>query len=200
MGRNSKSLSLALVLIMVTLCITIVETVQAQSTKPLPPKFSITTVPGINLVIENQAFANSTSVNSIVYYWKVKDHYSEGWATSNNFQRQSNSKTTIIGVYPATLYMLWVLGTSTLLDFQVQAATGNYTAPDKFGPPTLGPTFVKSEESDWSSTQTITNPKTTSSPSPSPVPEFSWLAIPPLFAIVLSVAFAIRRQKSAKAR
>jgi hypothetical protein len=194
MERNSKNLSLLLLLIMIVLSITITETVQAQSTKPSTPIFSIqiqqgATRPAIHLVILNQAFVNSSSVDSIVYYWRVKDHNSDAWGESDSIQLQSNSITTTISVYPATLTILDILATSTLLDFQVQAATGNYTTPTY----PAESTFVKSEQSVWSTTQTITNPATTSSSTP--VPEFSWLMILPLLLSLLTVAVLIRKSR-----
>ena len=91
------------------------------------------------------------------------------------------------------------------VDFRVQAIFGYYHnewvsmgGPDH---PLLGgevPMFT-GESSDWSHTQTITIPETSASTSPTPnltptpsVPEFSWLAILPLFISLLSVAILLK--------
>ena len=53
------------------------ESVYAQSTKPSPPEFTLHTPNDstIQLIIKNQVFTNSESVNAIMYNYKVKDHY-----------------------------------------------------------------------------------------------------------------------------
>ena len=219
MGRNSKSLSLALVLIMFMSSITIAETVKAQSTKPSPPKFSIqvrtntlhtsptsngTTAYAVDLVVENQAFVNNSSVNTMVYFCKVKDHYSNAWGLDGNYVRQSSSKTTNITVAPFTM---WPIMNSTILDFQVQAQTGYYdvkTVPGpvfKNGPGTshLEYTFTKSQESDWSPTQTVD--LTTGAVTPTSTfaaPELSWIVVLPLIALGIAAAAIVQSRKKSR--
>jgi hypothetical protein len=208
MGEIAVTLFLILIL---------VGTACAQSTKPSPPNFTIQ-MPNnstIQLVIENQAFTNSSSVNSIVYYYRVKDHNSNMWLKSGNYNLQSNSKTTIISIPPLPGMSLLdsilsspLLNNSTLLDFQVQAETGYYAITNKSGPPPLispAPqnwhteiTFNPAETSDWSPTQTITIPASSVSPSPTPsIPEFpATLALAIVIVPALTVALVLRRNKS----
>jgi|WetSurMetagenome_2_1015567.scaffolds.fasta_scaffold15636_6 hypothetical protein len=189
--------------------------VYAQSTKPLAPKFTIQ-IPNnstIQLVVENQAFTNSSSVNSIVYYFRVKDHNSGSWLKSGNYNLQSNSKTTIISIPPlpgmsllGSILSSPLLRNSTLLDFQIQAKTGYYAITQKPGyipgMPPLGSgdgyseiTFNPAETSDWSNTQTINlNQTSTTSPTPS-VPEFpAASAMSVLFTSAICVAVLFRRK------
>ncbi len=150
-----------------------VKPAYAQSTKPSAPKFIIQFPNNstIHLVIENQHFINTSSVNSIVYYYRVKDHYSNQWLLDADYNLQSNSKTSIISIPPVPAPSLFTLGplnrlnNSTLIDFQVQAVTGYYSITNESGPPALispAPqnwhmeiTFYPAESSDWSNTQTV---------------------------------------------
>jgi hypothetical protein len=213
MDKISKSLSLTLILIAALSNLAIAETACAQSTKPSAPKFTIQ-IPNnstIQLVIENQAFTNSSSVNSIVYYYRVKDHNSQQWIINRNYCLQSNIQTTLITIPPHPTPYLFdpfmystVLNNSTLLDFQIQAETGYYTVTQKPGyipgMPPLGSgdgyseiTFNPAETSDWSNTQTINlNQISTTTPI---VPEFSWLMLLPLCIFILSIAVLIRKRK-----
>ena len=73
--------ALTTILVIIFLMEPMAESVYAQSTKPSAPKFSIQ-LPNnntIQIVIQNQAFTSSSAVNSLVYYYKVKDHYSNTW-------------------------------------------------------------------------------------------------------------------------
>ncbi len=189
------------------------ESVYAQSTKPSPPKFTIQ-IPNnstIHIVVENQAFTNSSSVNSIVYYFRVKDHNSNLWIESGNYNLQSNSKTTIISIPPlpgmsllGSILSSPLLNNSTLLDFQVEAKTGYYAITQKPGympgMPPLGSgdgyseiTFNPAETSEWSNTQTVNLNQTSTT-----VPEFSRLMILPLFIFVLSIAVIVRARKTCR--
>jgi hypothetical protein len=173
-----------------------VKPLDAQSiNKPSAPKFSIQFPNNstIQLVIENQPFTSSSSVNSIIYYYRVKDHYSERSWIDKNYQLQSNSKTTVITIpsvpngplFPPIVYST-ILNNSTLIDFQVQAQTGYYAMTQKSGPIPGGLlqfqspdgyteiTFNESETSDWSNPITVDlNKMAVATPSPTPtVPEF----------------------------
>lgn len=216
---NGKSLSLALVLIMVLSIITVAVTVQAQSTKPSPPKFSIhvrtgtlhtsptsngTTAYAVDLVVENQVFIDSSSVNTMVFFCRVKDHSSSVWVLDDNYARQFSSETTNITVAPLTV---WPIMNSTVLDFQVQAQTGIYdvkTVPGpvfKNGPGTshVEYTFTKSQESDWSLTQTVDLTTGAVTPnSTSAAPELSWIVVLPLLALGLALAATVQSRKKSR--
>jgi hypothetical protein len=191
----------------------------AQSTKPSAPQFTIKVISegNLQLVIENQHFTSSSSVNAIEYYYRVKDHYSQQWMRNGgDGQLQSGSKTTVIEIFLSP-FLQSFLNNSTVLDFQVQAKTGYYFVTQKPGYipgiPPVGPgngyteiTFNESETSDWSNIQTITlsanvhlspspSPNTSASPTPS-VPEFpETLAITFLAIMALVVAVVFRRKK-----
>ncbi len=193
---TSTILILLSLIILGTNCL---EPVCAQSTKPSEPKFSIQfpNDSSIQIVIENQAFTSSSSVNSIVYYYRVKDHNSYQWIRMGDYQLQSDSQTTLITIppYPCDLRdylfrpsMNNPLNNSTLLDFQVQAITGYYAITQKPGYmpgiPPVGPgdgyteiTFNDTESSDWSNPITVNivdkitlSPSQISSLNPTPGP------------------------------
>jgi hypothetical protein len=191
--------------------------VYAQSTKPSAPKFTIQ-MPNnstIQLVVENQAFTNSSSVNSIVYYFRVKVHNSDLWVESGNYNLQSNSKTTVISIPPQPGMSLYdsilsspLFNNSTLLDFQIQAQTGYYAITQKPGyipgMPPIGSgsyseiTFNPAETSGWSNTQTVNLNQTSTTLTPTPtstVPEFSWLMILPLFLSTFFIVVLFRKRK-----
>lgn len=217
MEKINKKLSITLIIVMVLSSFTITQNICAQSTKPSPPQFTIQFPDDdtIQLVIENQEFTNSSIVNSLVYYYKVKAHNSEGWIKYGSYYLQSASETTTINIppHPGEMFpspITGFLNNSTLLDFQVQAQTGYYAVTNVSGPPRfISPspqqwhtsiTFNESETSDWSntltidlSTKTISNPNSTSS-----MPITSWLIITAtatvtLIAIVIVVV--IKKQK-----
>jgi hypothetical protein len=147
------------------------------ASKPSVPEFTLTLQNdgNVQLVIENQPFTQSSAVNSLVYYYKVKDHYSEAWMKCGNYQLQSDGANTLI---TARLNTLSLLGNATSLDFQVQAVTGYYAVTNKTGGPALMPsvqdwhteiTFNPSETGDWSNIQTINVHSDTASPSTNPI-------------------------------
>jgi hypothetical protein len=208
----NRNLSITLLSIIVLLNLTIVGTVCAKVTKPSPPKFTIQ-IPNnstIQLVIENQAFTNSSTVNSIVYYFRVKDHNSNLWLESGNYNLQSNSKTTIISIPPLPGMSLLdsilsspLLNNSTLLDFQVQAETGYYEITNKSGsPPLVSPapqnwhteiTFNPAETSDWSNTQTVIIPSTSGSLTPTPTQTNQLNASPIIFSSGLTITSPVNK-------
>jgi hypothetical protein len=185
MNRISKNLSLALVLMIVAITCFPVTSVYAQSTKPSPPEFTAQ-MPNentIELAIKNQAFTNSSSINAIVYYYRVKDHNTNQWIICGNYQLQSDSQTTLITIPPHPDDLRHYLfppnwpNTSNLVDFQVEAVSGYYLVKYVQGQMPGAPlqtngyseiTFNKSETSDWSSIQTVDISKGTASTSPNP--------------------------------
>lgn len=160
--RIGKSLSLTLILIMTLSSLSIVESVYAQSTKPSPPEFTAQ-APNestIELVIKNQAFTSSESVNAIVYDYRVKDHNSEQWIRhGGSGEVQSDANTTTITIktpYPSDYPFVPELQrfvNGSLIDFQVRANTGNYTIVYRQTGATIY--FNASETSDWSNIQTV---------------------------------------------
>jgi hypothetical protein len=185
--RNSI-LCIVLVIATLSLSILMVRPAYAQSTEPSPPKFSMQTpnASTIQLVVENQAFTNSSSVNSLVYYFRVKAHNSDTWMIDGDYTLQSNSDTTIISISPETggaeILSTPFFDNSTSFDFQVQAVTGFYSVTWKPGYMPGMPTqyqsgngywditFNPAESSDWSPTQTVAMPVSSNSPSSTLVP------------------------------
>ena len=186
MNRNGKTLSLAFILMIVAVICFPAIGVYAQSTRPSPPEFTAQ-MPNentIELAIKNQAFTNSSTVNAIVYYYRVKDHYAGQWIKCGNYQLQSDSQTTLITIppYPGELkrYLFppnWP-NTSNLVDFQVEAVSGYYLVKYLQGqmPGTSLPTngyseitFNDSETSEWSSIQTVDISKSAAATSPNPM-------------------------------
>jgi hypothetical protein len=177
----------------------------AQSTtKASAPQFTIQVISGssLQLVIENQDFISSSSVNAIMYYYKVKDHYGDQWMIDRNGQLQSDSNTTVIALpsYPSEYlfgHPSHPLSNISVLDFQLQAETGYYLENYVEGqmPGALletdgywETTFNKSETSDWSSTQTVNLSEYTT------IPEFPSLTILPLLIVATLVGVIIRNK------
>ena len=184
---------------------TLVESVYAQSTKPSPPEFTAQ-APNestIELVIKNQAFTRSESVNAIVYDYRVKDPNSEQWIRHGGMgEVQSDANTTTIIIktpYPSDypfVSPIQMFVNGSLIDFQVRANTGNYTIVYE----QTGATFYfdVSETSDWSNTQTVNltqplspNPtatmQPTAPPTASPTPTSIPTATPSSFQFNVSV-------------
>jgi hypothetical protein len=177
----------------------------AQSTtKASAPQFTIQVISGssLQLVIENQDFISSSSVNAIMYYYKVKDHYGDQWMIDRNGQLQSDSKTTVIALpsYPSQYlfgHPSHPLSNISVLDFQLQAETGFYLEKYVQGqmPGALletdgywETTFNKSETSDWSSTQTVNLSEYTT------IPEFPSWTILPLLIVATLIGVTVRNK------
>jgi hypothetical protein len=156
----------------------------------------------------NQLFGSSTPLS---YYYNVrtKGHFdADNWTvldqnetlytlgpsdSGNNMilgVKPSNSNYTVLS-YPADY------PPKAQVDFQVQAVVYQMvevfvqTQPHN---PSIGSYFPEPqlyETTDWSSTQTVAISQTSLSPTPT-VPEFSWLALLPLFAVAIFVAVKFR--------
>jgi hypothetical protein len=211
MDRLGKYVCLCLVVILAASILLIIKPADAQSvSKPSAPKFTIQ-FPNSNqlqIVIENQIFVATSTVNSIVYFYRVKDHSSEQWIRDSDYKLQSDSKNTIISLpkvpgtslFPPMIYSS-ILNNATLIDFQVQAQTGYYAITNVSGPPHLispAPqqwhteiTFNESETSDWSNTLTVDLCEmAVINPSPTPtVPEFPVTIS--LFAVLFTVSLLL---------
>jgi len=96
------------------------------------------------------------------------------------------------GSYPSSILgapLELLIPADAKVDFQLQALVGTITREStQFG---SGDTFT-GQTSDWSSIQSTTIPATTVSPSltlsPTPTVPFSWLVIPTLLAVMLTIA------------
>lgn len=219
MGRMAKYLSLCLVVILAISILLMVKPTDAQSvSKPSAPKFTIQ-FPNSNslqIIIENQIFVSTSTVNSIVYFYRVKDHYSEQWIRDSDYKLQSDSKTTIISLpkvpgtslFPPMVYGS-ILNNATLIDFQLQAQTGYYAISNVSGPPALispAPqqwhteiTFSESATSDWSSSlivDLIEMAVVTPSATPA-VPEFPITILLVAVLIAVSLLLVIGKRKLA---
>ncbi len=219
MGRMVKYLSLCLVVILAISILLMVKPTDAQSvSKPSAPKFTIQ-FPNSNslqIIIENQIFVSTSTVNSIVYFYRVKDHYSEQWIRDSDYKLQSDSKTTIISLpkvpgtslFPPMVYGS-ILNNATLIDFQLQAQTGYYAISNVSGPPALispAPqqwhteiTFSESATSDWSSSlivDLIEMAVVTPSATPA-VPEFPITILLVAVLIAVSLLLVIGKRKLA---
>ena len=189
----------------------------------------------IEITIKNQPFAPSSGNKYLFYNVRMKGHYGEGWTeiyheetyitegsspqnpspqryySSGNLPQQSNSEYTV-------LYVSANHPSGAQVDFQVAAITG-YDAQAYLGDPdhplypvniSYGPVIAINQSSDWSNTQTLTIPDTsTPSPSstptlmpspsltPSPfIPEFpSWIILPLAMMTVLLAVLELKRRR-----
>jgi hypothetical protein len=174
-----------------------------STTKPSAPQFTIQVISGSSLqfVIENKDFSSS-SVNAIMYYYRVKDHYGDQWMIDRNGQLQSDSNTTVLTIpsYPSEYlfgHPSHPLSNVSVLDFQLQAETGFYLEKYVQGqmPGALletdgywETTFNKSETSDWSSTQTVNLSEYAT------IPEYSSWTILPLLIVATLVGVIVRNK------
>ena len=219
MGSTSKGISLFLVVILTVSGLIIVESAYAQSIpKPSTPEFTMQTqtqanTTTITLTIRNQPFDAASQYPDGFFYnvaisvdgknWSELYHVedAEDW-----YPQQSNSSTTVLTyVAGETIYYpkdtsqgVSVIPKSGEVAFQVQAMIGHRDrGAFKNG---FMPYVLVGESSDWSNTQTITIPASSTSPSPtatSTVPELSWLVILPLLFTVFAIIMIIRHRKTA---
>jgi hypothetical protein len=160
----------------------------------------------IEFSIKNQVW---NDVYGIHYDIRVKGHFEENWTNvfSETFDSptMSNSTYTILvfSSSDGTTYKGFYRGWGEIyapsegkIDFQVQAFVRGYVPSDSmFG----GMTETTLTKSGWSNTQTVTIPASSNSISPTPtptVPEFSWLAVLQLFAIMFFAAVMVMYRKS----
>jgi hypothetical protein len=162
------------------------------------------------MVIQNQL----NPINDLYYSIQVKGHYSKEWIMFFDYseglpQQDSTAKETIIKMGTLDQNGLTLQGAHKSIpvptggkeDIQVQALIGhigrNASAP-------MAPYIFVGTESDWSPTQTITIPASSSSPTPNitysttptpTVPELSWLVIIPLIVTMLCLAVVLRHRK-----
>ncbi len=153
-----------------------VPTTTTSTTDPYTNKTTIITNPGyhveefnIEVTIKNQPFPSTIDGNTSNLYYIVqsKGHY-QNWTEFNtrievptNLPAQSSSEYTVLK-FPANY------PSEAEVDFRVKAILGytyTYPNPDRIIPPFVSDFIYRS--SDWSSTQTITIPNASPSPSTS---------------------------------
>lgn len=190
--------------------------------KPSVPEFTVEYVPFecINVTVKNQPFSSTVlpdgNVTELVYEVRLKGHYSTYWTSygSSGFYnlraKASGSDFTVLDVKFGEDYS-YFLNNSIRLDLQVRAQVGYSYSYLYHLMPAAG--YVSVMEGDWSNTQTInlydgtvttslnTDPTPTptatqtsaltATPAPS-VPEFSVIALLPLFVIALLVVFVVK--------
>jgi hypothetical protein len=175
----------------------------------------------LEITIVSQSFTpyvfNDGTPHSVYLRWDTafKGHFGEDWRISNQSPNWNESSKVIsfgLGTdIPA--------GSGDQIDFKVRARIGYDTF---IRPPSISDLYNEGglefhgETSDWSNTQTITIPGTstsasptpistlpnygpTSSPTPNPttaVPEFSWLTILPFFVSLFLVAVCFKHRRT----
>jgi len=161
----------------------------------------------VKIVIKNQPFSNQTNFDFLYYNVRIKPHnYVDSYwnelfhAGADGYPIQTLSNYTTI---PLSVEGAQVLGvtipTGAATDIQVEAMIGHIGRNQTMIPYPYPYVFF-GETSGWSNTQTVTLPpkipfsaSTTPTPSPTPnVPEFPWIAVLPLFTIMLLVAVKLK--------
>ncbi len=162
----------------------------------------------IQLTIKNQPFTSYIQNGAnISFYFNVREKgaYAQNWTTLYNpnyyFPTQSNAGyTTLVYLIDQNAPPFWDdFVNGGIVEFQVQALIGfvhrGYNA-SATNPLEMYPWIFDGQTSNWSNTQTITVPASSSSPTPGPtVPGLSWLVIVPLLFSVLAVALVLRHRK-----
>ena len=187
MGCISKSLCFLFIVFLTVPSVLIIQSTNAQATpKPSVPEFSLKVVAhpidvvptNLEITIKNQPFTSyidaSGNYTSLYYNVRFKGHYSEQWRYYPE-NRNTGYANASISDYTT---MSFDLGGSPLgtvpaggqVDFQVQALIGhdNKISWNVFLHPEFYYYEFAGEISDWSNTQTITMPETSTSVSPTP--------------------------------
>ena len=221
MGTKSKSFSLLLIVTLAALSLLIIQFASAQFIpKPSVPEFTariISSTPesqSINKTIE-LSIKNQPFVSNFGFFYNVRMKINDvNWGllypNNNSVPNQSDGEYTILS-YPSGYlgveyqyhlgYKVENLTASDKIDFQVQAMVGiihrilnpNFT----HGQYDMYPYVFTGVTSDWSNTQIINIPTSSSSPSPSSsVPELSFLAVISLIPGIFSIALILSRRKT----
>jgi len=183
----------------------------------------------LEITILSQSFTpyvfNDGTPHSVYLRWDIafKGHFGEDWRISNQSPNwNESSKVIVFGLgdqYSGGLITNIPAGSGDQIDFKVRARIGYDTF---FRPPSISDLYNEGglefhgETSEWSNTQTITIPGTSTSASPTPIstlpnngptssptpnpttalPEFSWLAILPLCVSVIFVAVYFKHRRT----
>ncbi len=215
MNHANKLISSTLILVIAISIISLVaiKPAAAEITKPSVPEFSAKVVDysgakAIKITIKNQPFESymdNGQAISLYYNVHFKLHDSESWTAmyycGDVFPTHYSDSGDITLLYPLQLttydsnyyllkemggqyYLLAQVPLNGQMDFRVQAMEGVLTS-----------TSFNGQTSDWTNIQTLKMLETSASSDPTPtpsIPELSWFMILPLFAVVLSVAIALR--------
>jgi hypothetical protein len=171
----------------------------------------------IEVTIKNQdyTYEDNGKIYWLVLNVGIKGHFGSEWSYPFSFDKYITTDTSLkqsSGQYTIAEIPIDNYDSDSQLDIQVQALLVHSAEVMHYrhiqGEGELEWGYELVEWSDWSTVQTIKladgsvsistspTPNPTQSPSPSPtVPELSWLAILPLFAVMLFVAVKIRHQK-----
>jgi hypothetical protein len=214
-GCYHKILS-AVILAVISLLIVTPTTAQTKPT-PSAPEFTAALISSppesqsVNKTIE-LSIKNKSSVSFYNVRMKINDgNWGLLYPNNNSVPNQSDGEYTILS-YPSEYlgveyqyhlgYKVENQTAGDKIDFQVQAMVGiihrvlnpNFT----HGQYDMYPYVFTGVTSDWSNTQTITIPTSSSLPSPSPsVPEFSLMAIISLITGIFSIALILSNRRSA---
>ena len=170
----------------------------------------------IEMSINNQPYE---SYNSLYYNIRIKGHFAGDWNSplypSDGSPVKSNSTYTVLNFVQGTGYYFYgpnhgiIYVPSGQLDFQAKAFVGGsvFVEPSDGNPIGSGWHFKVMEESNWSNTQTISNPdgavSISTSPNPTPtstqnptltptVPEFpSWALLLLLTTMVVAAGLLV---------
>ena len=220
MERIRKGFCLLLIVALAISMFLIVKPANAQSMpKPSTPEFTIRTqtkanTTTITLTIKNQPFDAASQYPNGFFYNVAVSVDGKNWSelyhvedASEWYPQQSNSSITVITYvagetvyYPRdTSQEVGVIPKSGGVSFQVQAMIGHRDR-DAFENGFM-PYVLVGESSDWSNTQTITIPVSSTSPSPnaaSTVPELSWtwLVVVPLLFTAFAIIMIVRLRKT----
>jgi hypothetical protein len=187
-----------------------------SSTDPYTGKVTTTTTPGYHVPYETIEVKITNNIGASYYGLRYKGHYSDSWTyypyngpddhyISDGFfppDFQASNSSYTVG-YLILDRLPQPIPEGAPIDVEVQALFGNFdVTPYGHAIYVGGPTYdaiFKGTTGDWSNTQTISLPSNSVSPSPT-VPEFSSLAILPLFVIIpLIVSLLLRKSISLKA-
>ncbi len=197
-----------------------VPPITTSATDPYTGKVTTSTEPGHHVDNKTVIATIKNPPDAFYYNFRYKGHYQNetqwsyypytpsnyevhGWGSLPQFLVSSSDYTSI------ELFFLPKIPQGGSIDVQVQALYGNFSQQHEssIGAMMLGYDeifnfYFEGQAGNWSSTQTLSVPDTSSSPSSNPtsspsVPEFPVLAILPLFvAIPLITTILLRKKKS----
>jgi hypothetical protein len=188
MGSLSKGLALVLILTVTfsTLSLIIVKPVNAQSSTPAPsipipsvPQFTLKLVNNeVQIIVQNQPTINDGYNSSDIFYAiRVKSHASDNWVNTTN-PNPSQDVRGYIEEFGTSGHMLIVMSFDSFnsliglsngslkIDFQIEAINGylNNSLSQIENRLSNNTPVIIVNTSDWSSTQTITIPSSSLSP------------------------------------
>jgi hypothetical protein len=155
----------------------------------------------LEIAIKNQPFTpyvdNSTGAQwkiTLMYQIRTRGHFAQNWTNlyfvDDGFLPASNSDYTTVSYSLGEGSPWGNLQANAQVDFQVEAMVGYVSRGIGFAS-----WYFSGETSDWSSTQTVTIPTNSVSPTPTTtVPEFPTLIILPLFAVATLLSIGLIRK------